>query len=303
MSGHRPRGGSNLTRSQLNPFYGLVTKVSLWLFLLGVFGLLGGCAQISPEERNAMAQRLALKKGWTAQVLATQPYVLMSFGPPVTSSVDLVTVYLEGDGYAWVRGRYPSEDPTPLDPLALRLAMAQPSAAAVYLARPCQFLKVENGSQCTALSWTRERFSADVLAAMNQGLDLIKKRFNAKYFVLVGFSGGARVGLELAAQREDIKQLITVAGNMDPAAWTDLLGLQPLAISTNNLALIRATEHLPQVYLVGDQDVVVPSVLTERFVARFPANNQPELLVIEGNAHVCCWVEQWPELWPKVLKH
>jgi len=39
---------------------------------------------------------------------------------------------------AWLAVPRPSQDPTPVDPLALRLALVQPTGNAAYLARPCQ---------------------------------------------------------------------------------------------------------------------------------------------------------------------
>ena len=49
-------------------------------------------------------------------------------------------VYVEGDGLACLDARTPSSDPTPADPVALRLAAADPGAAVLYIGRPCQFL-------------------------------------------------------------------------------------------------------------------------------------------------------------------
>jgi pimeloyl-ACP methyl ester carboxylesterase len=256
-----------------------------------------GCSSVPPEQRKRLAQNLATQAGWSEKVLQTESFLLMSYGPQTAEAVDTITVYLEGDGYAWIGGRYPSDDPTPMSPIALQLALAQPSGTAVYLARPCQFLKTENGSRCSNLLWTRDRFSVQVLVSMNQALEQIKIIYGAKSVILVGYSGGARIALELAATRNDIDGLATVAGNMDPAGWVQALGLLPLSVSQDDRDLIHATERLPQTYFVGDQDVVVPADLTLQFVSRFPPDHKPQVRSIRGNGHVCCWVEQWPLLW------
>ena len=117
-----------------------------------------------------------------------------------------------------------------------------------------------------------------------------------------GTAGGARIALELAAQRNDIKQIITVAGNMDPTAWTLALGLKPLTVTQSNSTLIRATKQVPQIYFIGDEDSVIPSKLVKEFANQYPAHNRPRVIVIRDNAHVCCWVEQWPELWKTTSK-
>lgn len=61
-----------------------------------------------------------------------------------------LSIYLEGDGFAWFNSRQPPPDPTPLDPMALRLAQAQPSGNATYLGRPCQ-----------QRYWPHQRFGED----------------------------------------------------------------------------------------------------------------------------------------------
>ena len=278
-----------------------LTNVKRVFALLG-FSLLVGCAQISPEQRKELAQQLAVNAGWTEQVLQTTPFSLMAFFNHSPNPVKVVTIYLEGDGHAWVGGRYPSDDPTPLDPVALRLAMAQPNGAVAYLARPCQYLKQANAARCTETMWTKDRFSKAVVDSTNQGVSFIKNKWGAQQIVLVGYSGGARIALELAAQRDDIKQIITVAGNMDPTAWTLELGLKPLTVMQSNRKLILATKQVPQTYFIGDADNVIPSKLVKEFANQYPAHNRPRVIVIRDNAHVCCWVEQWPELWKTTSK-
>jgi dienelactone hydrolase len=259
-----------------------------------------GCASVAPEQRQAMARGLVVKSGWIEQAIKTDSFTLMAYQPSGIKTVDTLTVYLEGDGHAWVGGRYPSEDPTPLDPVALRLALAHPKGTAAYLARPCQYLRRENGAHCSESVWTRDRFSPDVVESMNQALDQIKVKLGAESLVLVGYSGGARIALELAARRQDVDQLVAVAGNLDPQAWTGALGLLPLTIAQQNSALIDATVNLPQVYFVGERDTVVPAWLTRQFADGYPAGRRPLIVSLPQNAHSCCWVEQWPTLWLRV---
>ena len=47
-------------------------------------------------------------------------------------------VYVEGDGTPWIREHRLSIDPTPVNPVLLRL-MLPASHAAIYLGRPCYF--------------------------------------------------------------------------------------------------------------------------------------------------------------------
>ena len=50
-----------------------------------------------------------------------------------------LNIYLEGDGLAWVSRREPSRDPTPDNPIGLRLAAIDPAPNVIWLARPCQY--------------------------------------------------------------------------------------------------------------------------------------------------------------------
>jgi hypothetical protein len=45
---------------------------------------------------------------------------------------------------------------------------------------------------------------------------------------------------------------------------------------------------------VHDQNV--PPATTDAYFKRFPNAKRR----LEANDHVCCWVEQWPELWKQL---
>lgn len=207
-----------------------------------------------------------------------------------------MTLYLEGDGFAWVNSNQTSHDPTPLDPLALRLALAQPSGAAAYLARPCQYLGSDQPS-CRQRYWTDARFAEDVVASLDQTADQLKQRVGAQRLVLVGDSGGGALALLLAARRGDVAGVITVAGNLDHAAWTQHHRVQPLQGSLNPAALRPRLAELPQVHLVGAPDRVMPAALAQEFVAGYSRSNQASVRVLEGYDHRCCWAENWAQLW------
>ena len=87
--------------------------------------LLAACASVpSVEVRRQHAAELAASQGWQTLQLDTKPFRLRAFAPAEAGQHELLTLYLEGDGFAWINSRRPSPDPTPLDPLALRLALA-----------------------------------------------------------------------------------------------------------------------------------------------------------------------------------
>ena len=106
----------------------------------------------------------------------------------------------------------------------------------------------------------------------------------------------------LAARREDVTRVITVAGNLDHAAWTDHHRVTPLHNSLNPATLRASLASVEQIHLVGEQDRVIPPTLVNAFVADYPPNHRAKVKVLPGYGHKCCWVQNWPQLWQMVTQ-
>lgn len=265
--------------------------------------LLAACATIpSPAERTGLADALAARRGWQALDLAAAPFVLRAWLPADPAPAAELTVYIEGDGLAWLNGAQASPDPTPVNPLALRLALAQPDGAAAYLARPCQYARAA-ATACAQRYWTGQRFAPEVIAASGQALDALKQRFGASRLTLVGYSGGAAVAALLAAGRSDVARLVTVAGNLDHRAWTAYHRVLPLEGSLNPADRVAALAGVPQWHLVGADDSNITPQLVRDFAARFTRGRQPQVWVEPGFGHQCCWAEQWGTIWKRLEKN
>jgi dienelactone hydrolase len=260
-------------------------------------GLAAACAAPAPgaPERRALADRLAAERGWRAETLPAGSFDLVAYVPREWAPSGALTVYIEGDGHAFASPSRPSSDPTPRDPLALRLALAQPQGNAAYLARPCQYVgAVER--RCAQRYWTEQRFAPEVIEASDRALDALKARAGASRLTLVGYSGGGAVAALLAARRSDVGRLITVAGNLDPQAWTAHHRVSPLAGSLSPLDSLEALARVPQLHFAGGRDDVVPPALVEGYAQRFAPAQRPRVELEPGFDHRCCWVERWPEL-------
>lgn len=255
------------------------------------------CAHQTGPERSAAIQAQAVAQGWQSQVIRTPQFDLQAFINNQPASDGVLNVYIEGDGYAWVGGQFPSDDPTPRTPLGLQLAMAQPGGAVAYLGRPCQYLGAQTDRRCDKKVWTDARFSEAVVVASNTAIDQLKSQQKTSQVRLVGYSGGAAVALLAAARRQDVIQIVTVAGNLDPQSWAKAMKLQPLTGSLDTASVIAATAQIPQVDFVGDKDRVVPSSLAESFVTQYPAGRAPRIIHKSDFGHACCWAEHWPQLW------
>lgn len=272
------------------------------ILALTLVTLLAACANIpSPHERRMHAESLAAARSWHAERLHGGRFDLAVYLPSRIEAAPVLWVYIEGDGFAWVTPSQPSLDPTPLNPLALRLALAQPQGNAAYLGRPCQFVD-EDTASCPQRYWMGARFAREVVEAGNQALDALKLRFGASRLTLVGYSGGGAIAALLAAHRHDVEALVTVAGNLDHRAWTMHHRIEPLSDSLNPANEIEPLHRVWQRHFVGGQDRVIPPALVEGFASRFPGEHRPVVEHLPGFDHQCCWVEAWPTLWQNMAE-
>jgi dienelactone hydrolase len=259
--------------------------------------LLCACTTVDIAERQAASSRLAPEAGWQRLEIPARDFVLVSFVPPKPGVGELLTVYLEGDGFAWRSGDTPSADPTPLEPVALRLALRDPQANAVaYLARPCQYVKGDARRGCETKYWTSHRYAVEVVRATNTALDALKERAGARRLALVGYSGGGNIAVLAAAERSDVASLTTVVAPLDHEVWTRTEGLQPLRGSLNAADAWQRVRRIPQKHYVGGKDDAVGDAPARAYTARFPENERPPVVLMPDYGHQCCWAERWREL-------
>ncbi|EMO4462906.1 TPA: alpha/beta hydrolase [Pseudomonas aeruginosa] len=250
--------------------------------LLGV--LLVGCQ--SPREA---LQQLADEHGRQLEILSGHPFPLAMLPPQSTTKATRLRVYLEGDGHAWATATQPSLDPSPHNLLVARLAVDDPTPNA-YLARPCQFVIAPT---CEPAIWTDWRFSQEVITSLSQALDQLKQRCGNREFELVGYSGGAALALLLAAQRDDVILVQTLAGNLSPRLWAELKGLSPLNGSLDPLDYRNQLVSLPQRHLVGQRDTVIPSRLPDLYRRALGSPSHIECIHIPGASHDTGWEVAW----------
>ena len=206
-------------------------------------------------------------------------------------------IYIEGDGKAWVNRNNPSKDPTPINPVALHLASKDDAENVAYLARPCQFTgSSDKEVACDSDYWTGRRFSQEVIDSYNTALDEIKQRYDITGFNLVGYSGGGAIASILAAQREDVLTLRTVAGNLDHRAHSAYHKVSYLQGSMNPTDFAGRLTAIPQVHFTGGQDDVVPPAILESYLQQVGPSNCIQYKLVQEAAHDKGWVDKWPEL-------
>lgn len=236
-------------------------RTSLLLIRAGVMAaitLSTGCS-MKPIDLEAQSRGSSLRP----VAVKTSQFTIQTLQPDLVKT-KVLRVYIEGDGRAWITSRTVSDDPTPHKSMAPELAIDDPGPA-VYMARPCQFIL---SAACNRGFWTTKRFSQEVIRAESEVLDTLKSQYGLQGFELVGYSGGGAVALLLAAQRDDVVQLQTIAGNIDPQAWTALKHLQPLTDSLNPVDFADRLEKVPQRHLIGMNDTVVPAEVAKSYMLK-----------------------------------
>ncbi|WP_430397813.1 alpha/beta hydrolase [Ferrovibrio sp.] len=205
-----------------------------------------------------------------------------------------LTIYIEGDGLAFIDNK-PTSNPTPVNPIGLRLAGADPSANVAWLARPCQYAGISAWDCGINFLWTTGRHAEQAVAATMRGIDALV--LPGQQIHLVGFSGGAANAALAAARRNDVLSLRTVAGTLDTVALTTHFGEAPMTGSLNPAEIAARLARLPQRHYVGGHDPIVPRFAADNFLGHqsIPPGCQ-RLEIIPDATHVQGWVERWPQL-------
>ena len=201
-----------------------------------------------------------------------------------------VWVFLDGDGNAWLRDGRTAEDPTPAKPLALDLLTGVP-APATYLGRPCAFGTVASDPACGPAVWTVDRYSPRVVESLRQAV-LMLPLANAP-IVLVGYSGGGVLAVQLARRLENAVGVITIAANLDVAAWADQHGYAPALAARTAAKAFPLRGGVLQLHVFGGRDTNAPYALAGDLLASDP---NAHVRIFQAADHDCCWVGLWPEI-------
>ncbi len=238
--------------------------------------------------------------GFDRREFKAGPFTLIGYVKYRLEGAALV-IYIEGDGYAWSARNQPSSDPTPRHPVALELAVEDPSPNVLYLARPGQFGSSVD-PECSFVYWTDRRFSEEVIAAMNDVVSRVVQEMSAKVVHLIGYSGGGAVAVLLAARRADIASLRTVAGNLDPTGVNRYHRVNPLVGSLDPMDVVTRIKGISQRHFIGGRDTVIPQTVARVFVEREGDADHQSITECIDAGHQGPWASRWQELLKKSLE-
>ena len=271
-------------------------RFALGLCLLALGALLAACnGRGLLESRAHYAERLAAEAGWTRRQISAGRFDLTGYGKGLDGKSDTLVVYIESDGFAWRSRSALSHDPTPDNPQGLRLALRDPRRSVLYLARPCQYTAGAMRG-CDPIYWSSHRYSEAVVAAVDEAIDGVQADVGASQISLLGISGGGVVAALIAARRDDVLALTTIAANLDHATWTRHHEASPLIGSLNPADFAKDLQGIDQTHFVGGDDDIVPRSAVDAYVARMADRSRTRVIELSGFDHDCCWIEAWPGL-------
>ncbi len=194
-------------------------------------------------------------------------------------------VYIEGDGQPFVTSGEVARDPTPRYTPMLNLLRRDP-AGGIYLGRPCYF-GTATSPDCHYRYWTSARYGEEVVASMAR---VARRSSGDRPVVLIGHSGGGTLAVLLAERLPNVVAVVTLAGNLDVAAWAAHHGYTPLDGSLDPARRPPTPAGILQLHAMGGLDTVVPQFLTLHAPIRLPPGSICQLPKFD---HTCCWQRHW----------
>lgn len=252
-----------------------------------------GLALLVVHLDGCVSPRLAFDRNASELGLARQDVSGRGFLHAVYHKADedfraggLIHVYLAGDGTPYVRPGLIAADPTPRRPVVLKLMALDPNPA-LLIGRPC-YHGYADSPPCSPHFWTDGRYSEEIVASMTGALaETVPPE---RELVLIGFSGGGSLAVLLAGRVSGVVAVVTLAGNLDINAWTDLHGYARLRASLNPAAASPLADGLAQLHYAGAKDARVPPEL----LADALAYSGGKLIILPNVGHNRGWKRVWP---------
>ena len=246
------------------------------------------------RDRVSIADDIATKAGFRKEYVKAGDFTLMTY-QRFNKSSGSISIYIEGDGRAWETKHKLSEDPTPSNPVALRLVAVDPADNVAYIARPGQY-SLSGFPECDPKYWLGSRFAQEVVEAFNKTIDILKEKSGAKDVELVGYSGGGAIAVLVAARRSDVIALRTVAGNLNTKALSEYHHVSQLDGSMNPMDVAQKVTYILQRHFVGSRDKIIPPMIAESFVKMEGDKDYERITVVDDTTHNDGWEKRWKEL-------
>ena len=267
------------------------------LFVLTLILMCFGCANLQPPTNDQKVYLdLIRNHGLNNTINQSTPFKHRIIKNPkaIEGSTSRVHFYIEGDGYTWQQGTRVSADPTPRNPVMLKLLLTDPYPA-IYLGRPCYFHTQD--SACNPLYWTSARYHESVVESLTLAIEAEIAAFSEterpNNIWIFGFSGGGTLAYLVAERmKTKITGVVTLGANLDIQQWAVERGADNLLKLSIN-PLDRSTQNdIVYLHYEGVDDKIVSNKSTKAFKHKFPKQTWCRLPV----DHSCCWQHHWPAI-------
>lgn len=248
--------------------------------------------------KKEVATRIAAPAWMVERQIPAGPFALTAY-ERIHKRFAPAHIYIEGgDVLPTQNGRI--YDPTPQNPVALHLAAMDKADNVIYLARPCQYSLLQDPSSlCDRAWWNGRQFAPEILHAYDEALNEIRQRYNIDNFHIIGFSGGGTIATLLAARRDDIKTLRTVAGNLDHRAHSAYHHTSVLHDSLNPSDYASSLRTVPQHHFIGGQDSFISPGILHTYLQAIEPSSCVSYTMVQEAEHTKGWVEKWPDFLKK----
>jgi len=214
-------------------------------------------------------------------------------------------VFIAGDGPVQAKDGLASSDPTPRRSISALLAAAMPKSEPVlYLARPGQYASPEALTRLLPKWWTSHRYAPEMTQAVSAAVRETQERYSLPKLALYGHSGGGALAVLAAPSLlPALTCLGTVASPLDTELWTKLLGTKALTHSLNPKSVARRIFSVPQLYLAGGKDTVVPLEVLDSWLAGLhPLPPWISRMVVPDAGHQGPWLPAWRQAQTALMK-
>jgi len=262
-----------------------------YTIILTIALLSSGCvSKLSPKVRQYTADTVAQSGNLVQQKIATDDFLLTTYQRfDSTADNKQMVVYIEGDGMAWISRDQLSSNPTPVQPIALKLASIDTNDNVLYIARPCQYLWPQKMNRCSSRYWSDKRGSEEVISSINQAISIVKQKQNIPSIRLIGYSGGGGIAALIADRRADVSEFVSVSGNLNYKLFTQTHNLSPMNGSIDPITIANQIGSIPQIHYVGADDKIIPKQIALSF--------SDKVKVINDVSH-----DNWPDKWAQILR-
>lgn len=274
-----------------------MNSLSKRIYIFLSFFFLSSCAK-TLEERVQYVENFANKKGFIKEIVRGGDFQLTTFQKITNPALPFV-FYIEGDGYAFTKYEGPSTNPTPTYEFVFRLASQDDRPNIIYLARPCQYTPMELNPKCTTSYWTGKRMSEEVVYSINE---VIKSINNREPISLVGYSGGGGVAILIAARNKLVKDVLTIAANLDHIEFIEHHRKRPqysrikqMIDSLNPIDYAKKLNNLPQLHLSGGKDEIVPPLIAKKYVEVSNSSCVAQK-IFPSFEHLKGWEKEWKKI-------